>query len=291
VPYVNHTPRLRRHKPSEQAVVTLNGRDHYLGSWPATKRKPPELARQAYDALVAEWLSNGRSIPQRGVQAVGTVNDLILAFWKHAERHYRDPDGRPTSELDGFRHSLRPLRELYGTTPAIEFSPLKLKALRQKMLDADLYRSLINQRIRRIVRMFKWAVSEERVPETVYRALTTVRGPEKGRSEARGAGPVKPVPVAFVEATLPYLLPPVRAMVELQRLTGMRPGGACLMRACDLDMTGDVWLYRPLRHKTAHRGKERIIGLGPKAQETVKPFLSLSSDWISRTAPTTTSTH
>ncbi len=34
------TPSLRRHKPSGQVVVTLDGRDHYLGAWPAKQPAP-----------------------------------------------------------------------------------------------------------------------------------------------------------------------------------------------------------------------------------------------------------
>jgi integrase len=46
-----------------------------------------------------------------------------------------------------------------------------------------------------------------------------------------------------------------------------------VMRAIDLNTTGDVWTYTPHRHKNIHRGQARIIQLGPKAQEVVKPFL------------------
>jgi integrase len=141
----------------------------------------------------------------------------------------------------------------------------------------SLARGVINQRVGRIVRMFKWAVSEELVPETVYRALAAVRGLEKGRTEARESEPVGPVPDAFVEAVLPHVLPAVQAMIQLQRLTGMRPGEVCRMRACELDMTGEVWLYRPRRHKTEYKGKGRVIALGPKAQEVIRPYLPLDT--------------
>ncbi len=113
------------------------------------------------------------------------------------------------------------------------------------MIDAGLCRGVVNQRVGRIVRMFKWGVSEEMAPESAWRSLTTVRGLERGRTEARETEPVKPVADAVVEATLPFVLPPVRAMIRLQRLTGARPGEVCAMRACDIDMTGAVWLYRP----------------------------------------------
>jgi integrase len=62
-------------------------------------------------------------------------------------------------------------------------------------------------------------------------------------------------------------------MVELQRLTGMRPGEACRLRLAEVDRTGDVWAYRPARHKTAHHGKARAIHLGPRAQSLIAAFL------------------
>ena len=48
------TPSYRLHKPSGQAVVTLSGKDHYLGRFGS-----PE-SRDAYDRLLAEWLANSR---------------------------------------------------------------------------------------------------------------------------------------------------------------------------------------------------------------------------------------
>ena len=127
---VSRTPAIRRHKPSGLAVITLHGKDHYLGPWPVDQRKAPPGAREAYDRLIAERLANGRRVPNAEGAPALTVNDLILAFWLWAEQHYRHEDGTPTNELNDYRLSLRPLRELYGPTPAAEFSPLKLKAVR-----------------------------------------------------------------------------------------------------------------------------------------------------------------
>jgi integrase len=62
-------------------------------------------------------------------------------------------------------------------------------------------------------------------------------------------------------------------MLRLQLLTGARSGEICVMRAVDIDMTGTIWLYRPHRHKTEHRGFGRVIPLGPRAQEIVKRYL------------------
>jgi integrase len=49
-----------------------------------------------------------------------------------------------------------------------------------------------------------------------------------------------------------------------------------VMRAIDLSMTGPVWAYRPAGHKNRHRGLDRVIFLGPQAQEVVRPFLTAS---------------
>jgi hypothetical protein len=62
-------------------------------------------------------------------------------------------------------------------------------------------RKVINPRVARMVRVFKWGGSEELVPESVWRALTTV----KGRSKAKEAEPIKPVAVEVVEKTIPHL--------------------------------------------------------------------------------------
>ena len=78
---VPRTPSLRRHKPSGQAVVTLDGQDHYLGPWPAALAQAAADRREAYDRLIAEWLASGRRLPapRRDAPAL-TVNELILAF-------------------------------------------------------------------------------------------------------------------------------------------------------------------------------------------------------------------
>jgi integrase len=180
-----------------------------------------------------------------------------------------------------YKRSMRPLREFYGRTPAREFGPLALKAVRQRMVESGLCRGVVNQRVGRIKRVFKWAVSEELVPPGTFEALRAGAGLARGRTSAPDHAPVEPVPERHVASVLPRLLPPVRAMVELQRLTGMRPGEVCAIRECDLDTSGPVWLYRPGsdegplgRHKTAYRGRSRVIALGPRAQAVLKPFLT-----------------
>jgi integrase len=267
------TPSLCLHKASGQAVVRIDGKDHYLGKY-ATPESEAE-----YNRLIGEWFASGRCLPKPGASGGLTVNELILAYWGHAEQHYRRPDGEPSDELHCIRSAMRPLKELYGHTAATDFGPLALKAVRQKMVETRgptgrlWSRRFVNASVGRIKAMFKWGVENELVPAAVHQALLSVRGLQKGRSGARETDRVKPVPEAYVDAVLPFVTPPVRAMIDLQLLTGMRPGEVVLLRAIDIDMTGKVWLYRPKEHKTAWRGHDRVIALGPRAQEIVRQHL------------------
>lgn len=143
-----------------------------------------------------------------------TVNELMLAFLcGHAQHHYRRADGTPTGELGNFRDSFRPFKDLYGRDLAAEFGPLKLKAVRERMVDAGLARGTINQRVGRIVRLFKWAVENELVPLGVHHGLKAVSGLARGRTRARETSPVRPVPDEFVDAVRPHVSRQVWAMI------------------------------------------------------------------------------
>jgi len=55
------------------------------------------------------------------------------------------------------------VRELFGRTPAAEFGPKKLKAVRQAMIERRWCRNTVHAQIDRVTRMFKWAVAEEMI--------------------------------------------------------------------------------------------------------------------------------
>lgn len=261
---VHSAPRYAHHKPSGQAVVKLNGKAIYLGPWRS------KASKLEYDRVIGEWLANGRRLPQAASGL--TIVELVDAYATFAERYYRK-DGRPTGSLPGIRVALRHLRLAYGHTCAADFGPLALKALQQRLVDAGHCRRHVNDSIDRIRRVFKWAVHQELIPASVHQALTTVPGLRKGRTDAPEAPPVRPVDDVTVEATLPHLSPVVADMVRLQRLTGCRPGEVCIVRPCDVDTSGEVWRYVPESHKTEHHGRERVIFIGPKAQDVLRPYL------------------
>lgn len=256
-------PALVHHKPSGQARVRINGKDHYLG------RYGSQRAFDAYDELIREWLV-GQDVDRLALQ----VDDLCLLYVDYVREHYRK-GGEETSEVHCIQLALRHLVKVHGETRIRDFSPKKLKAVRDSMIASGYVRSSINLHVGRIKRMFRWGVSEELVPVEVYQSLCTVSGLRKGRTRAKESEPVRPVPESVLEATLPHLTSIVQTMVRLQLLTGMRPGEVCAMRPCDVTLTTDgVWVYRPKGHKTEHHDKERRVYIGPQAQELLRPFLN-----------------
>ena len=134
-------------------------------------------------------------------------------------------------------------------------------------------RTTINKHLGRIKLLFRWATEQELIPTGVLHGLRAVTGLRRGRSSARETEEVKPVSIAIVEATLPHLPPVVKDMVQLLLLTGMRVIESCIMQGCNIDMTGDIWLYHPERPKNLHRGHKRVIALGPQAQAIVRKHL------------------
>ncbi len=256
-------PKMSHHKASDQAIVRLTGRDFYLGPWKS------QAARNEYDRLIAEWLAGGRRNASAHTDGI-VISEMLAAFWDHAESYYRHPDGTPTSEIHCLRDAIKMLRRLYGHTPAAQFGPLALKAVRQAMIEADWGRTNINRRIGRIKRVFKWATENELIPPSVFHGLQAVSGLKAGRSDARETQPVKPVHEVRVAEVLPGVSKQVAAMIKLQQITGMRPGEVGIMRGVDIDITGKVWIYRPARHKTQYLDHERFVILGPKAQDIIK---------------------
>ena len=261
MPRLSHvSPKYRKHKSTGQAVVTINGRDHYLGPHGTI------ASRKEYDRLITEWIGNGRTSPLDKPDA--TIIEVLAAYLRFAKDYYRE-----SGEYENMVYALKPLKDIYGKLPAAEFSPLKLKAVRQKLIESGLCRNEVNQRIGRIKRFFAWGVENELILATVLHGLRAVRGLSRGRSDARESEPVKPVPEAYVDAIQGEVSPQIWSMVQLQRFTGCRPGEVSVMRTCDIDMSGKVWVYTPHEHKNAWRGHERKIYLGPRAQAVVKPWL------------------
>ena len=297
------TPKYRHHKARDCAVVTIHGRDHYLGTYDS-----PE-SWEKFHRLVAEHLADRREPPPTvAADAPLTVTELIARYWRFAKGYYVK-GGAPTSETDAIKIVLRIVRELYGSTAACEFSPKSLKAVREAMIVHEVTRNVkvvdtatgattlvckvvrtglgrksINKFVGRVKRMFAWAVEEELVPVSVHAALLCVKGLKKGKSAARETERVRPVSDEHVRLVLGAVPPIVRGMIEIQRLTGCRPQEVVQMRRRDIETSDAVWEYRPPRFKTEHHNDggtpdlDRVVYLGPKARAVLMPFLPNDPD-------------
>src|SRR5262245_34343783 len=86
----SRVPSYRNHKASGQAVVTLSGKDYYLGPYGSNASK------SEYDRLVGLWQAGGRA-PLQKAKGELSVSELIVAYWPFVTSYYRKA-GRETSQ-------------------------------------------------------------------------------------------------------------------------------------------------------------------------------------------------
>src|SRR5262249_35699918 len=143
-------------------------------------------SHEAYRRLIAEWLERrGRfTPPAEGESAPLTVNELILAYHKHAEAYYGFGADPGRGDAYCLRDALRVVRSLYGRSPAREFGPKALKACRARMVAMGWARTYANAQVDRVRRMFRWGAEEELVPAEAYFALKAVSGLRAGKCAA-----------------------------------------------------------------------------------------------------------
>ncbi len=112
----------------------------------------------------------------------------------------------------------------------------------------------------------------------IWHALKAVKHLEAGRSAAHEARKVKPVPLNTLNATLEHCDKLTSDLIRLQLLTAMRSGELMAMRPCDIDRSGEVWIYTPAFHKTSGSGIERRIGLSMAVQKILNRHMNGPGD-------------
>ena len=243
------------------ARVKIDGRWIHLGLYNS------EDSKAHYKRLVAGLLAVSPVTQQHDTV---TVAEVLEAYRAWAERHYGDV---PHGQYRNLLTTLRTMRQLYADLPADQFTPKRLKVVRQGFIQQGNARSTVNRYVRRVIAIFAWAAEEELVPGSLVHSLREVRPLEYGRCDLPESEPVTPVSEHDVDCTIRELTPVVADMVRLQLLTGARPAEVCSITPGQIDRSGDVWLYRPTQHKTRHRGHVRVVCIGPKAQDVLRPYL------------------
>lgn len=178
--------------------------------------------------------------------------------------------------------------------PVEQFGPVLLESFQKRLADLEYSICYIGHMVKAIRAGWKWAARRELIPVERYNALRVVPCLKPGRSRAKESKPISPVSNADVDATIRHALPPVAAMIRLQRLAGMRPQDVCGLRPCDihrggqvnvpgggtidLDALGGVWLYLPAKHKGTWRGKKKLVMIGPTGQSVLLPYLDRGAE-------------
>lgn len=270
MPKPRNQPRKYRRHASGQASITVNGRDIYLG-----KHGSPESYAE-YARLMADLVA-GRPVRPRDDHPCNLpISELLDVYTEHL-RATVNPD-KVDDRIEKISQATVQLLRIFGHAPARNFGPKDLKAVRLLLLDTGIGRSLINTRIGIIVRMFRWASSEELVPATKHHELSSVEPLKKDESTAKESRDVPPVSEEDIQQVLPLVSPQIRAVIQVQLYTGCRPAEALTMRGRNLDRSGDLWIYTPDKHKTEHHGKRRLIVIGKRAQAVIEPFLKLDPE-------------
>ena len=195
------------------------------------------------------------------------------------------------SHLSTIRTAMRVLNELYGSTEAETFGLLALKECRERFISMDYDRNYINRMVTYIIRMFKFGVANELVTENVAIRLSYVTHLKQG--EARENAPREEVPDSEILKTLPHLLPTIRDMVILQRISGMRPSEFFRMTLEQfVKRDPDGWVYMPFKHKTQIHNKSRVIAFGKyeiailerhaRGKQPDEPLFSPRDAWLER---------
>lgn len=233
------------------------------------------VARNRFAKFFAEWVSDAKvRTPGISAEKPVTIREGWKRFEKHTTAYYRRTDGTPTGEADNIKRACDYVVNKFGDLAAKDFGPKLLKICRDEMVADDLALSTVNRWVAKIRQMWKFLSAEELVSAEVWHGLQCVDPLKAGRGDVRVTDPVRAVPEEFVWKTVAKLPATVGRMVELQLLTGMRPGELCKMRPVDLVTDGAIWLYRPALHKGSHRGRDRVVLIGPKGQEIIKKRLA-----------------
>lgn len=247
-------PNLRTHAASKRDFVIFDGVQIYLG--PAGSA----VSLAAYQSICANITNYGMAVYQP--RTVWTVGELVSEYATQLPKIHPAESKEPQM----ISLALRDLVANFALVDASQFSPAKFLALRQIWIDRKKAVSTVNKWHNYILNMFRWAAMTDLLPASVWHSLLTVPKLKPGRSPAKPAKKVGPVPMEHVDAVKPLVSEQVRDAIDLQLLTGMRSSEVLGMTTGQI--VGNI--YRPEKHKTKWRGHVRTVPLGPKAMAIVQ---------------------
>jgi integrase len=232
-------------------------------SMPSTK--PLQVAEAAAWRIVEEAARKRRAkeLHPRECLTVAEMCDRYVAW---AKDYYSYSWEKKKGMAIKVEYSIREFREMYGERFVADLEHHDMLMHRDALIEKGLGRSTVNRRISTVKRMITWALDEDMIPALAKAELTQVSTLKRGRSAAKDGEPVTAAPMDDVEAVIADSAPSLGGMLRVMRLTGMRPGEACIMRWEDIERRDTIWIYRPQHHKNEWRRHPRVVVIGPRAQ-------------------------
>ena len=226
MPKLNNRPP-KYTKVNGRAAVYYGGKTHYLGGLYGS----PE-SKVAYSRFIAELQASPVALPSsESEESPVTVRELAAAYLDYAATNIDSADYAHCRKI-----VLDFLDKLYGDNFAVDsFKPRCLKLVREEMIKSRRFcRNTVNKYVKFLIAIFGWGVENDLVSETVWRALKSVKSLPKGHEGTFDHEEREAVPDDVVSRTLPFMPPTLRAMVQLQRILGMRPSEIFKMRVGDI---------------------------------------------------------
>lgn len=263
-------------KDRDYACTYLNGKKIMLGRF-GTQEAHDAFLRLQIQILTDPTLSSLK--PQQV-----PVDSLCLAYLEYAREY--DP-----SHFSSIKTAVEILLKHFTGQPVESLDSRSFLFLQEMFVQRGVSRKYCNTLMGHIRAMLKWGIVRKFASSKVYGEAKLIEPLKKGKTKARENPKRKDVSDDVINKTLPYLLPTLRDMVRVQRLSGcMRPSEVCRMKPEEIDTkytTKDgvlIWMYTPGTHKNAWREKYengeyvRIIPLGKPEQDILAPRMVGKSD-------------
>lgn len=207
-----------------------------------------------------------------------TLGELTALFLTHAASYYRRRDGSPSREHLNYKATLQRFVAFAGEAASpTKINRHQVRAWLDQLAAEQLTRSYINSCLGRLRRFVRWSADLEYIDLKAVTELSLVKPLAPFRSPAKESEPPAPPALEEIEQIARSLPRHARDIIHLQRLTGCRPSELLELTNAEVHIDARGPRLTPLQHKSAHKGKQRIIPLTPAAVAIVerywRPFL------------------
>ena len=174
-----------------------------------------------------------------------TVDSLCLAYLQYAQEN--DP-----GHFSSIKTAVDILLRFTAGQSVEALDSRSFLLLQEMFVQYGAARTYCNALMGFIRAMLKWGVIRKLVPHKVYVEAKFVPPLKQGKTRAPEKPEREAVPDEVVQRTLPFMSPTAATMVQVQRLTGMRPSEVCKMTvgAIERSRGNGLWYYSP-RHSAA----------------------------------------